>query len=368
MKKARELNFNPDHLRYTGIIGTGGIGSGKFFVLNGDNTLGREESRSGRFLDIRDYCKQHIILHYVKVLLGSSFSVIPIGKIGDDDTGKILFNEMAETGFITNRIEIVPHVSTLFSFCFTYPDGSGGNLTTDNSASAQVDERFIAKAAADIKNLGNRGIIMAAPEVPLSARKKILESGKQNGLFCSASFTTEEIRYALESGMIANIDFIAVNIDEASAIAGSLSDIKDTLSVEKSPVADGLEDATDVSMVVHSAIQKLKSCNEKILVSVTAGKEGSWCWDSHQLKWFPAISITPVSTAGAGDAFFAGILCGIALGLSINDAQQLATLVAGLSVTSPHTIHEGVDRHSLLEFQKKSDLKFSENIIKLLED
>ena len=36
---AKELKFDPRSLRYTGIIGTGGIGSGKFFVLNGDHTL-----------------------------------------------------------------------------------------------------------------------------------------------------------------------------------------------------------------------------------------------------------------------------------------------------------------------------------------
>ena len=51
----------------------GGIGSGMFFRLNGDATLGREESRSGYFLDRNDYCKLHIITHYVKALLGPDF-------------------------------------------------------------------------------------------------------------------------------------------------------------------------------------------------------------------------------------------------------------------------------------------------------
>ena len=102
----KELQFDPHSLRYTGIIGTGGIGSGKFFLLNGDHTLGREESRSGHFLEVNDYCKQHIILHYIKVLLGPSFKVIPIGKLGNDEIGQTLFNEMSETGFIMNRIEI----------------------------------------------------------------------------------------------------------------------------------------------------------------------------------------------------------------------------------------------------------------------
>ena len=55
--------------RYRAMIGAGGIGSGAFFALDGEHTLGREESRSGRLLDRRDYCKLHIISHYVKALL-----------------------------------------------------------------------------------------------------------------------------------------------------------------------------------------------------------------------------------------------------------------------------------------------------------
>src|ERR1035437_8165319 len=147
----RALKYDPHNLRYSGIIGTGGIGSGKLFVLNGNHTLGREESRSGHFLDVRDYCKQHIILHYIKILLGPGYLVMPVGKIGDDDIGRALFKEMSETGFIMDKIEIVSNRSTLFSFCFYYPDGSGGNLTTDDSASLLVDEPYIGKAESNIK-------------------------------------------------------------------------------------------------------------------------------------------------------------------------------------------------------------------------
>jgi ribokinase len=347
---ARELNFDPQKLRYKGIIGTGGIGSGKFFILNGDETLGREESRSGHFLDINDYCKQHIILHYVKVLLGSSFTVIPVGKIGDDDIGQILFNEMSETGFVMNRIEKVSHKDTLFSFCFYYPDGTGGNMTTDNSASAMVDADFIETAVSEIEKLGTKGIIIAVPEVPLTARQKLLELGRQNRLFCTASFTTEEMQYTLDAGIIKYVDLIAINIDEASAIAS------------------GIDDKTDTISIVLSSIQKLQDYNKNIMVSITAGKKGSWCWDGKRLNKFPAIKTIVSNTAGAGDAFFSGMLCGLALGLHIFDAQQLASIVAGLSITSSHTIHKGVDRYLLNKFMHTSDLSFSETIIKLLED
>jgi ribokinase len=348
--KLRELKFLPSDLRFDVIIGTGGIGSGKFFVLNGDHTLGREESRSGHFLEIRDYCKQHIILHYVKVLLGECFRVIPVGKVGDDDAGKMLLEEMRETGFDVKLIEEMPNTSTLFSFCFYYPDGSGGNLTTDNSACSKVDKEYIKCVEPDLKKFGQRGIIMAAPEVPLAAREKLIDLGNHYGLFCTASFTTGEMSEAINSEILCKTDFLAINIDEASAVAGIKSAKKDSLSV------------------VRQAIQSLMQRNSNIQVSVTTGKDGSWCWDGNELKWFPAIKADTISTAGAGDAFFAGIICGFALGLHIFDSQQLASLVAGLSVCSPDTINKQIERQSLRQFMLGSDITFSKTILNLFEE
>jgi sugar/nucleoside kinase (ribokinase family) len=346
----RELKFDPASLHFKGIIGTGGIGSGKFFVLNGDHTLGREESRSGHFLDINDYCKQHIILHYIKVLLGRYFEVIPVGKVGNDDIGQVLINEMHENGFEMKWIGKEPQVSTLFSFCFYYPDGSGGNLTIDNSASSKVDAGYIENAIPEIKKLGQKGIIMAAPEVPFASRKRLIELGKDYGLFCSASFTTGEMDEVLNSDIIDKIDLLAINSEEAAAIAGIKGD------------------PTDVFTAMNLALRKLSVRNKSIMVSVTAGKDGSWCWDGANLKRFPAVKVNPVSTAGAGDAFFSGIISGLALGLPLFEAQQLATLVAGLSVCSPHTINKDINRHTLSQLLMSSGMNFSATILKLLED
>jgi ribokinase len=301
-------------------------------------------------MDVRDYCKQHIILHYILTLLGPSFSVIPIGRLGDDDIGHTLFDEMKRDGFNMKRIEKVPEVSTLFSFCFFYPDGSGGNLTTDDSASTLVDAAYIEKAVADIQQLGSEGIIMAAPEVPLEARKRLLELGKRHGLFCSASFTTGEMKQAMESGILKYVDLLSVNLDEAAETAG--------IQAEK----------TGAEIIVRSSIDKLKSHNRYIRLAITSGKQGSWCWDGHRLNRFPAVITTAVSTAGAGDAFISGLLCGLALGLHLFEAQQLASLVAGLSVTSPHTINKEIDRRSLNTFLHSSGMTFSESVNKLLEE
>lgn len=349
MKKSR-LNFFPDELKYAGVVGTGGIGSGKFFMLNGEHTLGREESRSGRYLDVRDYCKQHIVLHYIQVFMGPHFKVIPIGKLGGDEIGSTLIREMTRTGFDMRYVEIERDRPSLFSFCFQYSDGTGGNLTTDNSASAAVDQLYIDRAMGEIESLGSRGIVMAAPEVPLISRARLLELGRQNGLFCSASFTTEEIRLPDIEYILPNIDLVAINLDEAFALTG-------------------LNDETNTSEeIVKAAIQKLQLSNDGILVSITSGKLGSWCWDGEELNFYPGIDVDVVSTPGAGDAFFSGILTGLALGLSLFESQELASLTAAMSVCSPHTIHHGIQRKTLLEFARLQKISLSENVSKLLEE
>ncbi len=109
------LNIDLTKFSYQALIGVGGIGTGKFFALLGNDTLGREESRLGYFLDRKDYCKLHIVSYYVKVLLGPDFSVIPIGKVGDDAVGKELIQEMQEVGLDLKYVERCPGYQTLYS-------------------------------------------------------------------------------------------------------------------------------------------------------------------------------------------------------------------------------------------------------------
>ena len=74
---------------------------------------------------------------------------------------------------------------------------------------------------------------MAAPEVPLDARKRLIELGKKYGLFCTASFTFGEIEEALKSDLIDKIDLLAINADEAAAVAGIKTDGQSKHSEQK---------------------------------------------------------------------------------------------------------------------------------------
>ena len=91
------------------VVGTGGIGTGLVFQLQGDHTLGREESRLGYLTDYKDYCKQHIILHYVSVLT-DNIEVYAVGKVGNDEQGDSLLMYMSSKGICTNYVEAVEKI------------------------------------------------------------------------------------------------------------------------------------------------------------------------------------------------------------------------------------------------------------------
>jgi len=329
--KGNLLNLEGKSLRFNTLIGTGGIGSGVFFLLRGDHTLGREESRGGKLLDRRDYCKLHILCHYVKTLLGGRFAVLPIGRVGGDEAGARLIEEMREAELDLRYVDTLPGRRTLYSFCFLYPDGSGGNMSTEDSASAEVNADYVATAEAEFSRAGGRGIALAVPEVSLEAREKVLELGTRHGLFRIASFTSGEMEQACRLDLPARVDLLALNQDEARILAERGGEI------------------ADPQAIVEAAITRLGRRYTHLLLSVTAGAAGSWSWDGRRLLHVPAIQVPVVTTGGAGDAHLAGMIAGLALGLSLAGSHGLGVVLAAASVTCPHTIHKGITRRSLAD-------------------
>jgi ribokinase len=324
--------------RFHTLIGTGGIGTGRFFLLRGNHTLGREESRGGRFLDRRDYCKLHILCHYLKVLLGAPFAVLPIGRVGGDAAGVGLLEEMRQVGLDLRFVAVREDRSTLFSFCFLYPDGSGGNMSTEDSASEAVSAEVVDEAEGQIRRAGERGIALAVPEVPLEARVRLLELATSHGLFRAAAFSTGEMEAVRRLDLLQRVDLLALNRDEARSLA----------KLEDGPV--------EPEELAEAAIARIRDRHDHLLLSVTAGAAGSWSWDGSRLLHVPAVPVPVETTGGAGDAHLAGFLAALALELPVSTAHRLGVLLAAASVGSPHTIHKGLTRRDLADLAARAEL------------
>lgn len=342
------------------LVGVGGIGGGMFFSLEGDATLGREESRGAHLLDVRDACKLHIVAHHVAVLLGADpsgapFHVAPLGYVGDDEPGRRAVAEMAAAGIDTSRVRTLEGRPTLFSVCFQYPDGSGGNITTLDSAAAALAETDVDALEPLLADAGSRAIALAAPEVGLAPRRRLLELAVRHGALGVASFVSGEVAAAQDEGLFALADLVALNADEASTLAGRRLDPADP--------------AAFLEAVADAAAGTAAPDRHPPRLVVTAGTDGAFAFEGGRWHHRASIPVDVASTAGAGDALLGGVLAGLAAGvplLPVPDAQSarltcaldLGVLLAAHSVTSPHTIHPDTGSAPLLAFAREAGLPF----------
>jgi sugar/nucleoside kinase (ribokinase family) len=353
------------------LLGVGGIGTGSFFALEGNHTLGRNESRPGQLLEIRDYCKLHIVAHYIARLLGAgtgtgekAIHVLPIGKVGDDPPGQLLRRQMQTVGMDTRFVTAVPGKPTLSSVCFQYPDGSGGNITTSNSAAAEICNQDVDDALRETGADGGQMIALAVPEVPLAVRHHLLTSARRKGAFCAASFVSAEIAAAKQKEMFGELDLVALNEAEAAEFVGV-------------PFSDANPEA-----FVAECLSLLGSRYPNLRLVVSVGKRGAYGFEHGNWNVCPAPQVPVSSTAGAGDALLAGVISAIAAGVgftverekdcppenAIATALEFGVMLASYTVTSPHTIHPDACLDALLEFAEGLGKKFAPEILDCLAD
>lgn len=313
------------------IVGTGGIGKGLFFLSHENEALGRNESRMAELSDAKDYCKLHIVFHYLGRLLAPGINVVPIGKIGDDENGLLCRKQMKDAGMNVDWVQKSLKLPTMLSVCIQYPDKSGCNITSDNSACQDVDTEYILKAAKAL-NIGPDTVIAALPEVPLKSRLELLQYGKSRGAFCAASCGTAEIKEFVRLKGPEACDLIALNQEETAAFADMLR-------------VTGAEDAKEAARRVLEKYPHLH-------LWFTFGAEGSLLADRNQIRIFASLpGVRVVNTGGAGDASLAGLLTGYCLGLPLcgeEDADrgtcgELAVLLAGMSVESADSINQEIN-------------------------
>jgi ribokinase len=326
-----------------------------FVRLRGEHTLGRNESRAGAILRRRDFCKLHIISHYVaRLLCPRGLHVYPIAQVGDDAVGRELRGQMHSSGMDLRFLKTLSGKSTLFSICWLYPDGSGGNITTDDSACAELCPSDVRGAVEnllrDLPGDCSGGSALAAPEVPLDARRELLLLGRRHGWFNVAAFTTAEIRPMLQQGMAGLIDLVSMNEDEAAAMVEMSAD-------------------APIERIVQAAGERLARENPAIQLCVTAGGQGAYGWQGGHVEHTPPPKVEVVNTAGAGDATLAGLIIGHGVGLpfilpdrparkNLSDAPlatslDLAALLSGLSVECEDTINFATDVETVADLTKR---------------
>ena len=313
------------------IFGIGGIGKGIFFESLTDATLGRNESRLVKRLLCKDYCKLHIVFHYVARFLPDTFRVLPFGYVGNDADGEQLRDMMRDAGMDVSLVRTDETLPTMLSVCLQYPDKSGGNITSVNSACSRLSPQDVEEAVAAC-GIGARDMVAALPEVSLESRFALLRTGKARGAFCITSFAAVEAQAFCDEKILDCCDLLALNQEETAAFAGV-------------PCVDTLADAEDCA-------DRILKRNPHLMLWLTVGGKGSVSATRGQMRRYAPLPVTVRNTGGAGDATLGGIIAGLAQGLpfqrpgqdakwgcdTISSAAELGAILGGLSVNSDDSI------------------------------
>lgn len=320
---------------FSQFVGTGGIGTGILFNLDSNRMLGRNETRLADLSKSKDYCKQHIILHYIARVLSDQAKVYPIGKVGTDDAGNGLLNQMRAVGMDTRFVTQISERPTMYCVCMQYPDKAVCNVTTSESACALVDCKSIDCALNQI-HIDERTLVLAVPEVPVEARTELLRRGKYGGAYCVASCLVDEFADFTAQDGLKYTDLLIINEDEAVACCGK-----------------AIEDMRELALACH---RKITAENPNIRLAMTCGSQGSWICEGNQIAHIPIVETDVIATGGAGDAYTAGTICGLALGLpffseeNTKSAPMLGAIFAGIAIGDADTISMRVDRQTAYKY------------------
>lgn len=342
-------------LRFDKVVGTGGIGTGLLFHSLSNDTLGRSESRLVELSDARDCCKLHIVFHYVSTLLSPDTAVYPIGCVGNDMYGKRLLMEMRQAGMDTSCVKTDESLPTVISICLQYPDKEGCNFTAANGAGMRVTTEYVDDCVQRLA-VDARTIVAAIPEVSVDSRVALLAAGRKSGAFCVLSVPVSEAAAFEKAEAYRYCDLLAVNEEEARAIAHATGG-----SAE----------------VAEKLCERLARFNDKILLLMTCGKEGAISVSDGHVEYVPSLPAQTVNTTGAGDACLGGTLAGLALGLPfqkgdndrrfgetrITSAAELGTLCAGMAIESEDSIALHVNRNSILDRIRQNGWTTAERFI-----
>jgi sugar/nucleoside kinase (ribokinase family) len=342
-----------NELLFDYIVGTGGIGTGRFFEMEGNHTLGRNESRLALLTDYKDYCKLHIILHYAAVFLKGAVPVYAIGHVGADGEGRFLKAEMAKAGVNVLYVTEDARSPTMYSLCCQYPNGENCNITAKNSACQTVGAQDLDRFFNEVNPKG-RGLVVAAPEVPLETRLHMLKKGRRRKCFNVATVLAGEALCFAKQGGAALTDLISLNMNEAQAFAPLNGD-----------------NDTDQG-IIESCIKYLQLLNPEITIIITLGGKGALIRHGDRFYKSGAADVQVVNTAGAGDCFLGTVIAAKTRGIGLfppqanNDklacAIDLGNAASGKKVECKDTIDFSMSVESLEQFAQKHGLFFTDTI------
>ena len=238
-------------------------------------------------------------------------SVSAIGKIGRDENGAYVKETLKKSGVNTDMI-FETDDKTSFTQVISV---SGGQRTFFTYAGASADfgkdDIDFSSLHADILHLG---YFLLLDKIDGGDGVKILKSAKENGIDTSIDLVSENSdRYKTVLPCLPYTDYLIINELEAGKLTGIEPEIENITAIAKELLRLGV----NKKVIIHFPDGSVCASSNRNITAL-----GSYLLPEGSVK----------GTTGAGDAFCAGALAGIAECLSDEEILTLATNCATMAL------------------------------------
>lgn len=237
-----------------------------------------------------------------------------IGRVGDDPFGRFMAKTLADERVDVTHMRLDPAHRT-------------STVVVDLDDHGERSFTFMVRPSADL--------FLEPADLPTFSAGEWLH-------VCSIALSAEPSRSATFQAM--------ADIREAGGYVSFDPNIRPDLWPDENALRRCLEQALQSADVVKLSVEELafltgdadvreglntlmQRCPAR-LVLVTQGKEGVIAWHQGAVKHYPATPVQCVDTTGAGDAFVAGLLYGLAAGQELVPAIALAQRCGALATTA----------------------------------
>ncbi|AHW94200.1 aminoimidazole riboside kinase [Enterobacter asburiae] len=281
----------------------------KIWVL-GDAVVDLLPDGEGRLLQCPGGAPANVAVGIARLGGQSAF----IGRVGDDPFGRFMAKTLADEKVDVKSMRLDPAHRT-------------STVVVDLDDHGERSFTFMVRPSADL--------FLETADLPTFSAGEWLH-------VCSIALSAEPSRSATFEAIAA--------IRGAGGYVSFDPNIRPDLWPDENALRRCLEQALQSADVVKLSVEELAFLTGNIevnvglnalmarcparLVLVTQGKEGVIAWHDGAVKHYPATPVECVDTTGAGDAFVAGLLFGLAAGQDLTPVIALAQRCGALATTA----------------------------------
>ena len=246
--------------------------------------------------------------------LDTGVPVYALGRVGNDDSGRLCLNAMSETGVDTSLVQVCRESVTGFTDVMSI-EGGQRTFFTHSGANDEFSYEDVPWDALSVDML-HLGYFLLLKKIDAGDGIRILKEAQKRGIKTSVDFVSERAeKYPPLIPCLEYVDNLILNEHEAGALVGIRANESNLIEIAERLLSFGVRER----VIIHSPM---------LSVSVTASGEST----SLGSLILPDGFI--VGTAGAGDAFCSGALLGIYRERSEREILAWATYSAAQSLRS----------------------------------